>query len=201
MKRFMLILLTMLLSISLSAKGLEEKRSSPFVDRLVPDYYRLQFAGGVGILSAGFGYKYWDNKIKVEYFYGYLPPQEGYSEVHTVGVKGSYLFYNIPMNAVFDSFSPIFSTSINFTVADANKTFFKVPHYMPDGYYSPNFVRFAPALGLNFTKHFKSYTVVKKMDFYVECVTNNIYLAYLIDNRVINPLDAFSIDFGFRISF
>ncbi|RLD61057.1 MAG: hypothetical protein DRJ01_08580, partial [Bacteroidetes bacterium] len=37
--------------------------------KFLPDYVKLQFAGGIGFLSIGVGYTFWDDKIDITGFY------------------------------------------------------------------------------------------------------------------------------------
>ncbi|MFA8450848.1 MAG: hypothetical protein ACEPOW_09160 [Bacteroidales bacterium] len=178
----------------------EKIKKDAFLTSIVPDYTRLQFAGQVGVLSLGLGYNHFEEQLKLEFFYGYLPRMHGYSDIHTLGIKSSLLFWKIPIrNFMFDEISPIFSVSVNLTVGDGRKTFWRVPSYFPDGYYSPNVIRFCPAIGVNFRKKIKPYTFVKEFDFYVEMVTNNVYFAYFVKNHEVDLNEIFSLTLGLRL--
>ncbi|MCK5029563.1 MAG: hypothetical protein KAR57_08010, partial [Bacteroidales bacterium] len=60
-------------SISASYSQVSYKVDSASYKKFLPDYVKLQFAGGIGFLSTGIGYTFFDHRLDVSFFYGYVP--------------------------------------------------------------------------------------------------------------------------------
>lgn len=57
------------------------------LDKLIPHHASLQFAGGIGFLSAGFGYDSKHKKLQGDLYYGYVPEEIGGVTIHSVTGK------------------------------------------------------------------------------------------------------------------
>src|SRR5687767_6566016 len=56
----------------------------------LPDHAVAQFAGNIGLISAGVGYSYFKDKVQSDIVYGYVPAFEKASDVHILTVKTAY---------------------------------------------------------------------------------------------------------------
>ena len=57
------------------------------ISPLLPDHLNLQFAGAIGLESAGFGYETKSHRLQGDFFYGYVPESAGGVEIHSVTAK------------------------------------------------------------------------------------------------------------------
>ena len=62
--------------------------------RFLPDYVKLQFAGGIGLLSIGVGYSFFKEKLEVSYFYGYVPKAVSIDDLHSVSLQVPQSFFD-----------------------------------------------------------------------------------------------------------
>lgn len=62
----------------------QQKKS---ISRLLPRYAKLQFAGGIGLLSVGLGYEWDKKKWQADVYYGYVPEKIGGVEIHSITGK------------------------------------------------------------------------------------------------------------------
>ncbi len=65
---------------------------------LIPDYMKLQYAGGIGFMSAGVGYTFFKNKLDVTMFYGYVPKTFGITDLHSVSLQLTFKFLKYKLN-------------------------------------------------------------------------------------------------------
>lgn len=114
--------------------------ASPFdAMTLLPDHARLQFAGGLGLLSAGFGYGFLGDRIQAELLYGYAPAALAGRQVHTVSQKTTFA----PLVAGAGSgvsVSPLVA-GVSANVALGEDYFLILPEKYRD-YYWPSALRF-----------------------------------------------------------
>ncbi len=77
-----LLLLSFVIIPILSHSQAERKFS-----RFLPDHATIQYAGGIGFLSAGFGYESKKLKTSFDFFYGYVPEEVGGVDIHSITGK------------------------------------------------------------------------------------------------------------------
>jgi len=54
---------------------------------LIPDYMKLQYAGGIGFMSAGVGYTFFKDRLDVTMFYGYVPKTFGITDLQSISLQ------------------------------------------------------------------------------------------------------------------
>lgn len=165
---------------------------------LMPDYLKLQYAGNIGYGSVGIGYFWWRNNVQTEIFYGVVPSWAGGNEIRTVAVKNMVnLFVFRPGKNILIKQQAGFSTNLAFT----KKTYFNLPDYYPENYYSPNAIHLMPFFSQECVMLFKSYCFVKKVGFYSECSAIDTYLYQSLKYKQIHFNDAWSLALGMVVSF
>jgi len=55
--------------------------------KFLPDYVKIQFAGGIGFVSMGVGYTFFNQKLEVSYLYGYVPESVSTDDLHSVSLQ------------------------------------------------------------------------------------------------------------------
>ncbi len=60
-------------------------------DGIIPDYVKIQFAGGIGVFAVGIGYDSRNTKLEGDFIYGYVPKKIGGITIHTVSSKITWL--------------------------------------------------------------------------------------------------------------
>jgi hypothetical protein len=53
----------------------------------LPEYLKLQYAGGIGFMSVGVGYQNRKEKLEGDFYYGYVPESVGGVSIHAVSAK------------------------------------------------------------------------------------------------------------------
>ncbi|WP_051291134.1 hypothetical protein [Pedobacter glucosidilyticus] len=172
---------------------------------LIPKSVITQYAGSIGYLSAGVGYNL--NKSgnsTLDIHYGHVPASKGGS-LHIVTAKFAYRPFHIKINQhiTLSPLNPGFFLSYH---AGSNFDSTWDDNNYPKGYYwwSTAFrphVSLSTELSLKSEKTLKSIGI-KKLSFYSEFNTNELYFVSLFQNsKYLGLHDIFKLGFGSRIYF
>src|SRR5688572_7405148 len=63
----------------------------------LPDHAVAQFAGNIGLFSAGIGYSYLHDKVQTDILYGYVPAFESETSIHVLTAKNAYHPFAVDM--------------------------------------------------------------------------------------------------------
>jgi hypothetical protein len=127
MKRLLLIWLFLVFTINLSAQPEKVFRA------LIPDHATLQFAGGIGFLSGGFGYDSRNKRIQADFLYGYVPKRSGGVEIHSVTGKFTWIAVKGRLNNKITA--DWLTTGLLINYAFGRQYFFLSPDNYPLKYY------------------------------------------------------------------
>jgi len=166
---------------------------------LIPDYAKLQFAGGIGFLSLGLGYSFFKEKLDISFFYGYVPKSFSINELHSISLQSTFKFFSIKTKHNIE----ILPLNIGWF---AHHTFggeywIKLPDNYPEGYYwwSPGRNAGIFIGGEIKTKLLANKTPASGTAFYVRVGSRGLYLASKFGNTSIPLSDI--IELGFGIAF
>lgn len=100
---------------------------------LLPDHTTLQFAGSIGLFSAGFGYRNPKNTLEGELLFGYVPASIGGDRLYTAALKGNW----IPFVLFSDKFVRVYplQTGVMAAYTFGSEFFGTQPDIYPKGYY------------------------------------------------------------------
>lgn len=149
----------------------------------VPDFAVTQFAGSIGLLSAGTGYAIFHDRAALTLLAGYVPASRaGGSSIETITLK----FTAEPWEIVLDpriSIRP-FSTGIFFCYTPGNEFSSDLPSWYPDGYYWwSEAVRVNVFIGGSVRMQTKRIKAVDRIAAYYELGTNELKLVSYVQNR------------------
>jgi hypothetical protein len=187
MKRFPLICLFLAFTVNLPAQSKKVLRA------LIPDHGTLQFAGGIGFLSGGFGYDSKNKRIQADFLYGYVPEKLGGVEIHSVTGKFTWVAIKGRINNSITADWLTTGLLINYTFG--KQYFFLSPDNYPLKYY-----------GLPTAAHAGIFTGgglhYKKAALYYELGTTDRDLSGFVTNiRSISFFDIVNIGIGARYFF
>ena len=193
MKHIYLFLLLLTISLNL----LSQENNNTKTNIFKPDYVAIQFAGNIGYLSAGIGYDLFNNVMKIELIYGYIPKKYSVTGIHTISLKTVFpiirkQFYGIEV-------SPYLGMTTSLEMGD--NSILILPDYYSKGYYGINAFHFVFLGGINFHKKPPSAQCIHSMDFYCEALTVDNSFWYFISSKEVKAQQIFSIDLGARLYF
>jgi hypothetical protein len=164
----------------------------------IPDYTKIQFAGNIGLFSAGFGYQFFNNQLHSELIYGYVPASVSKAKViHTITIKNTFSILNKEIKAI--TLSPI--TGFTSSLETGNNSFLKLPDKLPNGYYNTNAFHFTIFVGAKGHKDFSNNSAIKGVDLYFELGTVDTYLWYAIIAKEVKINQIFSSALGINLYF
>lgn len=159
---------------------------------ILPDHAKLQFAGSIGFISAGFGYESRDKKLQADLFYGYVPEKIGGVNIHSITAKLTWMMVSKPLdnNLRLD----ILSGGILFNYAFGKQYFLFSPENYPYHYYGfPTAAHAAIFIGGGIARN--------KLGLYYEIgITDRDLVSYVTNSKAISFVDIFNIGVGTRIA-
>lgn len=154
-------------------------------------YMRLQYAGNLGLFSAGYGRTFFNNHLFVDLGYGFLPKSVNGAKVHTLALKNTCHFYCFRLQKF--EVSPLIGASLTYSIAP--NTYLKYPDYYPEGYYMPNALHLLPFVGLSSTFSCR-YNSIQKISLYSELGTVDYKLWYSFNSDYVKFSDIWNTSFG-----
>jgi len=191
MKKYLMLLALMLWSrIGMAQQEMPRKR-------FLPDYTKIQFAGNIGLLSAGIGYQFFNDAFNTELIYGYVPKAYAHTQIHTITSKNIFPLWSLHNSNLI--FSPYLGMTLSFETG--NNTFVKLPSQYPSGYYSTNAFHLCMLGGVSAYHSFNRKGVFKGFAFYAEVVAVDSFLWYKLNSNHIRMSQIFSLSLGINFYF
>jgi len=191
------ILLIFLLSFSLYGHALNSDSRS--YKKYIPDYVKLQFAGGIGFLSVGVGYTFFKDKLDVSLFYGYVPEYFTTDDLHSVSLQLTSKLFKYKLSKNIEVLPLNLGMFAHHTFG--SEFWVRLTDKYPKGYYW-----WYPAINAGFflgaevkTKLFANKTPASGTAFYIRIGTRGLYLASKINNSTIPVKDIVELGFGVAV--
>jgi hypothetical protein len=167
---------------------------------LKPDHAVVQFAGSMGMYSAGIGYASRNNKVYLDFLMGHVPKEYSYNQLGIATVKFTKTIWQSNVLKNQCTFTPL--TGGVFITYTFGKNFNWPDHY-PDGYYwwseslRPNIF-----LGGMIARSFEADKTLKRLTFFYEVGTNDLKLtSYYLNPKTVSPFQILHGGLGLRLSF
>jgi len=166
-----------------------------------PDHVVIQFAGNIGLFSAGPGYSFARDKMDAEALYGVVPAFDGDSPIHIFTAKVSRRPWKVQLKKDF-VFEPLkFGLGISYSAGSQFHSTW--PGRYPEGHYWwTNSLRFTPFLGPTISKKVGSgLSLVKRVQAYAELGTNDLAFISFVNNKKLAITEIWNIGLGTRLVF
>ncbi len=170
-----------------------------FWNNLIPRYTKLQFAGSMGMISAGVGWNYGRDHWETDLLLGIVPRNADRHAMVTMTFKQNYLLTSIPLNNSF-SFEPLACGLYLNTLFD-DDFWVKNPDKYPKGYYTfSTRVRIHAFVGQRLTLNLDTEKSRNRaITFFYEISTCDLYLIEAFNNSYLKPADYLSLSFGLKV--
>jgi len=194
MKKIYITIIFLFLVLNPLYSQLQYKHDQSFI----PDFVVSQFAGYIGFVSSGVGYNFYDESLKLELLYGYVPKSAGGISIHMFTCRGSYSLSHYRTLSGF-LFSPLnFSFFVNY--ARGNQYVLRWSPNYPKRYYRPTSIYTGESIGMSIKKSCEN-SIIKGYEFYGDVVTMSEYLYEYCKNETVTLKDIISLAFGVRFYF
>jgi|SRR5688572_24354687 len=165
----------------------------------IPDHAVLQFAGNIGLLSAGPGYSYLNDYVHTEILYGFVPGFDANTSIHILTAKNSYHPWKIKLKNDY-LFEPIkVGTGISYSIGPQFYT--SLPKRYPDKYYwwAPS-LRFTPFLGSTISRKVgDENTAIKRVELYAEIGSTDLDIVSFSVNKTLPFWDILNLAIGTKL--
>lgn len=162
----------------------------------VPSHVKIQYAGSIGFISVGAGYRLWDI-YEPTLMYGYLSEGLGGSDVsvHTISLKNGFYLTSSPW---FGHYWPRVGLLINW--GHTKNTFRKLPPHYPEKYYFQNKIHVAPFWGGEWHFQIKD-KHLSGVGIYFEFSALDAYLLEAVRTDYVRMTDIWSLGIGISFYF
>jgi hypothetical protein len=163
-----------------------------------PVYVQVQYAGNMGLVSAGIGTSFFSEKLSVCLIYGYLPKSMNDVTVHTIALKSSVrLFHHTsPCKKQIECY-----TGITLLRGITKNTYLLYPQYYPKDYYPPNAYHFALFTGAKHSSLIKNNPWFERIGAFVELGTIDYKVIQGLHSKYIGFFDLWNVSFGVSLYF
>lgn len=166
--------------------------------RLLPDYVKVQYAGGIGFTSIGLGYQSRNDRLEGDFYYGYVPKSVGGVYIHALSSKLTWhALKKVDVKSL--EVRPL-SAGILVSYTFGKQYFLFWPENYPYSYYDfPTALHMGVFVGGRVDKPLKR---GKKVGLYYELGSNDRELSsYLSNRKSIRVTEILNLALGIRTSF
>jgi len=183
---------------TVSAQVLQEKDRNIY-KKFLPDYVKLQFAGGIGFLSTGVGYTFFNQKLDFSMFYGYVPKTFTVDDLHSISFQSVFKLFRIKTKSNIEILPLNIGWFAHHTFG--NEYWIKLPDNYPEKYYwwSPGRNAGVFIGGEIKTKLLANKTPASGTAFYARIGTRGLYLVSKFGNSSIPTKDIIELGFGIAV--
>ena len=165
---------------------------------LIPKYQNLQFAGSIGLLSAGMGWDYGrQRQWETEFMFGFVPGFSSNKTKVTLTLKQNYVPWEVSLgkNWVLEPLE----TGLFVNTVLASDFWVKEPEKYPNNYYKfSTRVRFHAFLGQRIAFDAGKHFPFRRITAYYELSTCDLYLLSKFTNKYVKMGDILSLSFGLK---
>jgi hypothetical protein len=162
----------------------------------VPDYFPFQYAGNIGLISAGAGYVFAKDRYQLSLVYGYTPKSIAGVTIHTLTARNVFHLYRIHLGER-QTLLPYAALGLSFEIG--GRSFFTSPSNMPPGYYKfPKSVHVIPGAGLKL-RYLSKLPSISALEFFGEVSTVDAYVWYKIISDEVSMSQILSLSVGIHL--
>ena len=167
---------------------------------VIPTYFKAQFAGGMGVLSLGFGWDYGHHdQWETDLMFGYLPKFNTRKNKVTMTLKQNFIPWQKKIGKEY-SYNP-FICGLYLNTVFSDQFWVKEPDRYPKGYYGfSSKIRFHAFIGQRFTYNIREnkFKHWKDISFFYEISTCDLYVVSAFTNKDIRLKDILSLSLGVK---
>lgn len=175
--------------------------SSRSKGKWLPDHSKLQFAGGIGLLSVGAGYKTKKDKLHGDLYYGYTPESVGGLHIHALTAKATWFPLKNINHKTFQVRPLTAGLLVNYTFG--KQYFGFTPENYPYNYYDfPTALHVGAFIGGQVNKKISSRRGVKRLGLYYELGTfDREVISYVRNRKALSVTDILNLGVGVITAF
>ena len=167
---------------------------------LIPKAQKVQFAGGIGLVSVGVTWDYGRREQwETDFMIGFVPKYATHNNKFSFTLRQNYIPWTLPIGDKFDVAPATLSLAVNTIGGD--EFWADEPDRYPKGYYGfSSKIRFHLGVGQRLTYHinYNKRKLSKDITFFYELSTCDLYVVSYFTNKYIKLKDIFSLSLGLK---
>lgn len=167
---------------------------------LIPTHIKLQYAGGMGLLSAGIGWDYGRHgQWETDLLFGFIAKHSSRRAKMTMTLKQNFIPWSISLGRGF-SLEPL-TTGIYFNTVFGGEFWNRQPERYPSGYYTfSTRIRTHVFIGqrLRFDIPDSRRHFFKSIALFYELSSSDFYIITAVRNHSLHPADYLRLSFGLK---
>lgn len=172
-------------------------------NKLIPSYSKLQFAGGMGLVSVGTGWEYGKNRQwETELLLGLIPKHSSKRAKVTLTLKQNFTPWRVPLRGRF-ALEPL-STGLYLNTVLGGEFWMKNPDRYPQGYYwFSTRLRIHVFVGqrIRFNIPENRRWFLSSITAFYELSTCDLYVIQAVRNSYMKASDVLRLSFGLKCNF
>jgi hypothetical protein len=174
------------------------QESNDLLQTITPHHIQLQYAGNIGMVSAGVGYNLANDKLHVTLMDGFTPATVAGSNINVVALKGAYDVISIPLLRTrtlvpYAGLATTFETSGNGVYKELPERYRDRKYYQMSAFHLNVFAGAKLQMPVGARE--------QRFELYAETGTVDSYLYYYFKNSSMNFTDMFSMALGVSYHF
>lgn len=185
---------------ALLATGAARPGYAQSAEKLAPDFAQIQYAGSNGWMGLGVGYEFFNNRLRTQLQYGYVPPDKG-GPLHLF--SGAIFYQPVRIKLANRLQASLLNMGVKGSYQFGNDYFFKLPSRYPPNYYwwKPAF-RLHLATECALTYKLLRNATIRSLSAYVELNSNDLYLvSYVLNAGSLRIREVVKAGIGVRVGF
>jgi hypothetical protein len=170
-------------------------------DALIPRYTKVQYAGGMGLMSVGVGWDYGKSRQwETDLLFGLIAKNSSQSAKVTMTMKQNYIPWSVSLGSRW-AFEPL-ETGIYFNTVFSNKFWTKEPGRYPSGYYGfSTRIRTHIFIGQRWQYDIPNskHKFAKSITGFYELSSCDLYIVSAATNKYLKPKDYLRLSFGIKL--
>lgn len=170
--------------------------------RLIPTHTKIQYAGGMGLISLGAGWDYGkNNQWETDVFLGFLPRYSTKENKVTFTLKQNFIPWKVDLGKDNDFFLEPLACGLYVNTIFNGDFWVSEPDKYPNGYYSfSTRMRFniyiGQRIGYKIPENRRFFA--KSVSLFYELSTNDLYMVSAFSNSYLKPTDYLRLSFGLK---
>ena len=166
------------------------------VNRFIPHYVPIQYAGNIGYISSGVGYIATRDKVHFSLQYGFTPESVGGINIHTLTFRNVFHLFRYQINR--QTIIPYAGLGLSWDMS--GRSFFFLPDNMPKGYYKfPKSVHLIPSLGIKIRHPANLGKVLSAVELFAEATTVDEYVWFKVISREVTMAQIVTLSLGVNL--
>lgn len=166
---------------------------------IIPQYFKIQYAGSMGFMSAGTGWRYASNKLETDVLVGFLPKYDDTNYKFTLTFKQNYMPWSLQTRYDRVSVEPLACGLYVNSILD-DRFWKSEPDRYPSDYYKfSTRIRLNLFLGQRITIDLTGKSKIhRSVTLFYELSTCDLYFISAVTNSYLKPKDYLSLSFGIK---